>query len=87
MAMWDSILCMFIYKTFIGVPPGKVAVMQLCGDNSHCHVLYLIHSGTPRNLGLLLEDPLVLKVAISVKLDFCSCFLFCVRQLINYCKY
>jgi len=54
-------------------------VMQLCGDNSHCHVLYLIRSGIPRNLELLLEDPSVLKVAISVKLDFCSCFLFCVR--------
>lgn len=54
----------------IGVPPGKVAVMQICGDTSHCHVLHLIHSGIPQNLQLLLEDPTVLKVLISIELDF-----------------
>ena len=59
-----------LYKTFIGVPPGKVAVMQICGDTRHCHVLHLIHSGIPQNLQLLLEDPTVLKVFISVKLIF-----------------
>jgi len=74
-----SLLC----KTFIGVPPGKVAVMQICTDSSHCHVLHLIHSGIPPNLQLLLEDPTVLKVSISVKLDFLF-FFFCLRQLINY---
>ncbi|XP_027334434.1 Werner Syndrome-like exonuclease isoform X2 [Abrus precatorius] len=49
-----------------GVPPGKVAVMQICGDTSHCHVLHLIHSGIPRNLQLLLEDPTVLKVGAGI---------------------
>lgn len=59
--------------------------MQTCADNSRYHVLRIIHSGIPQNLQLLLEVPSVLKVAISVKLDFCSCFFFCLRQLINYC--
>ncbi|KAK7331450.1 hypothetical protein VNO77_25675 [Canavalia gladiata] len=49
-----------------GVPPGKVAVMQICGDVSHCHVLHLIHSGIPPNLQLLLEDPTVLKVGAGI---------------------
>ncbi|KAK7311448.1 hypothetical protein RJT34_09595 [Clitoria ternatea] len=49
-----------------GVPPGKVAVMQICGDTSHCHVLHLIHSGIPQNLQLLLEDPTVLKVGAGI---------------------
>jgi len=62
--------------------------MQICADSSHCYVLHLIHSGIPRNLQLLLEDPTVLKVSISVKLDFfLMFFLLCLRELINYCKY
>ncbi|CAK8567103.1 unnamed protein product [Lathyrus sativus] len=49
-----------------GVPPGKVAVMQICCDTSQCLVLHLIHSGIPRNLQLLLEDSTVLKVGAGI---------------------
>ncbi|KAK2443198.1 Werner Syndrome exonuclease [Trifolium repens] len=49
-----------------GVPPGKAAVMQICCDTNHCLVLHLIHSGIPRNLQLLLEDPTVLKVGAGI---------------------
>ncbi|GFQ04281.1 werner syndrome-like exonuclease [Phtheirospermum japonicum] len=45
-----------------GVAPGKAAVMQICGDNSCCHVLHIIHSGIPKNLQTLLEDCTSLKV-------------------------
>ncbi|KAL9332843.1 hypothetical protein ACSQ67_002453 [Phaseolus vulgaris] len=57
-----------------GVPPGKVAVMQICTDSSHCHVLHLIHSGIPRNLQLLLEDPTVLKVGVGIDGDAVKVF-------------
>nr|KYP57014.1 Werner syndrome ATP-dependent helicase isogeny [Cajanus cajan] len=57
-----------------GVPPGKVAVMQICGDTSHCHVLHLIHSGIPQNLQLLLEDPTVLKVGAGIDGDAVKVF-------------
>lgn len=49
-----------------GVPPGKVAVMQICADPSHCLVLHLIHSGIPQNLQLLLEDSTILKVGAGI---------------------
>ncbi|OIW14684.1 hypothetical protein TanjilG_33026 [Lupinus angustifolius] len=49
-----------------GVPPGKVAVMQICFSNTHCHVLHLFHSGIPPNLRLLLQDPLFLKVGAGI---------------------
>ncbi|KAI5406442.1 hypothetical protein KIW84_052970 [Lathyrus oleraceus] len=49
-----------------GVPPGKVAVMQICCDTSQCLVLHLIHSGIPQNLQLLLEDSTVLKVGAGI---------------------
>ncbi|CAJ2668180.1 unnamed protein product [Trifolium pratense] len=52
-----------------GVPPGKAAVMQICCDTNHCHVLHLIHSGIPQNLQLLLEDPTVLKVGAGIAGD------------------
>ncbi|BAT86670.1 hypothetical protein VIGAN_04434400 [Vigna angularis var. angularis] len=57
-----------------GVPPGKVAVMQICTDSSHCHVLHLIHSGIPPNLQLLLEDPTVLKVGVGIDSDAMKVF-------------
>ncbi|KAG4923054.1 hypothetical protein JHK82_048954 [Glycine max] len=57
-----------------GVPPGKVAVMQICGDTRHCHVLHLIHSGIPQNLQLLLEDPTVLKVGAGIDGDAVKVF-------------
>ncbi|KAG6431461.1 hypothetical protein SASPL_109540 [Salvia splendens] len=52
-----------------GVSPGKVAVMQICGDNSCCHVLHLIHSGIPTNLQSLLEDDTSLKVGAGIAND------------------
>ncbi|XP_061369169.1 3'-5' exonuclease-like [Gastrolobium bilobum] len=57
-----------------GVPPGKVAVMQIYGGTSHCHVLHLIHSGIPQNLQLLLEDPTVLKVGAGIGGDAVKVF-------------
>ncbi|MED6158962.1 hypothetical protein PIB30_037934 [Stylosanthes scabra] len=57
-----------------GVPPGKVAVMQICHGTSHCHVLHLIHSGIPKNLQLLLEDPLILKVGAGIGGDTAKVF-------------
>ncbi|KAL2332608.1 hypothetical protein Fmac_013821 [Flemingia macrophylla] len=57
-----------------GVPPGKVAVMQICGDTSHCHVLHLIHSGIPQNLQVLLENPTVLKVGAGIDGDAVKVF-------------
>ncbi|KAL2991458.1 hypothetical protein AAZX31_11G259500 [Glycine max] len=43
-----------------GVPPGKVAVMQIYGDTRHCH--------------LLLEDPTVLKVGAGIDGDAVKVF-------------
>ncbi|XP_057757696.1 3'-5' exonuclease [Arachis stenosperma] len=57
-----------------GVPPGKVAVMQICHGTSHCHVLHLIHSGIPKNLQILLEDPLILKVGAGIRGDAAKVF-------------
>lgn len=51
---------------FSGVSPGKAAVMQICGDNSCCHVLHLYHSGIPEKLQSLLEDQTSLKVLICI---------------------
>lgn len=48
-----------------GVPPGKAAVMQICGDKGNCYVLHIFHSGIPLTLQSLLEDPTVVKVGIS----------------------
>ncbi|CAL0328039.1 unnamed protein product [Lupinus luteus] len=48
------------------VSPGKVAVMQICFTNTHCHVLHLCHSGIPPNLRLLLQDPFFLKVGAGI---------------------
>lgn len=45
-----------------GVPPGKAAVMQICGDKGNCYVLHIFHSGIPQTLQSLLEDPTIVKV-------------------------
>ncbi|XP_057766224.1 3'-5' exonuclease isoform X2 [Salvia miltiorrhiza] len=52
-----------------GVAPGKAAVMQICGDNSCCHVLHLFHSGIPKNLQSLLEDDTSFKVGMGIAMD------------------
>ncbi|KAL1808382.1 hypothetical protein DCAR_0727832 [Daucus carota subsp. sativus] len=49
-----------------GVLPGKAAVMQICGDANHCHVMHIIHSGIPLSLKSLLEDPSCIKVGVNV---------------------
>ncbi|KAJ8530766.1 hypothetical protein K7X08_023647 [Anisodus acutangulus] len=52
-----------------GVPPGKAAVMQICGDKGNCYVLHIIHSGIPQTLQFLLEDPTVVKVGVCIAND------------------
>ncbi|XP_028127153.1 Werner Syndrome-like exonuclease isoform X4 [Camellia sinensis] len=52
-----------------GVSPGKAAVMQICGDTSHCYVMHIIHSGIPQNLQALLEDPTSVKVGVGIVND------------------
>ncbi|XP_015086445.1 Werner Syndrome-like exonuclease isoform X3 [Solanum pennellii] len=52
-----------------GVPPGKAAVMQICGDKGNCYVLHIIHSGIPQTLQSLLEDPTVVKVGVCIAND------------------
>ncbi|KAL6495487.1 hypothetical protein OROGR_030050 [Orobanche gracilis] len=59
---------------FEGVAPGKAAVMQICGDNNSCHVMHIIHSGIPKNLQLLLEDPTSVKVGIGIAGDMTKVF-------------
>ncbi|KAH7521620.1 hypothetical protein FEM48_Zijuj07G0052400 [Ziziphus jujuba var. spinosa] len=55
------------FKT--GVSPGKAAVLQICGDTSHCHVMHIIHSGIPQSLRLLLENSTLLKVGVGIGND------------------
>ncbi|KAL6499281.1 hypothetical protein OROHE_025944 [Orobanche hederae] len=57
-----------------GVAPGKAAVMQICGDNNSCHVMHIIHSGIPKILQLLLEDPTSVKVGIGIAGDMTKVF-------------
>ncbi|PRQ38410.1 putative DNA helicase [Rosa chinensis] len=57
-----------------GVPPGKVAVLQICGDTSCCHVMHIIHSGIPRSLQLLLESSSILKVGAGIANDAVKVF-------------
>ncbi|XP_050372223.1 3'-5' exonuclease-like isoform X1 [Argentina anserina] len=57
-----------------GVPPGKVAVLQICGDTSCCHVMHIIHSGIPRSLQLLLESSSILKVGAGIANDAVKIF-------------
>ncbi|XP_021888961.1 Werner Syndrome-like exonuclease [Carica papaya] len=49
-----------------GASPHKAAVMQLCADSFHCHVMHIIHSGIPPSLQLLLEDSTFLKVGVGI---------------------
>ncbi|KAM3249763.1 Werner Syndrome-like exonuclease isoform X2 [Capsicum annuum] len=51
------------------VPPGKAAVMQICGDKGNCYVLHIFHSGIPLTLQSLLEDPTVVKVGVCIAND------------------
>ncbi|GAA0171281.1 hypothetical protein LIER_25353 [Lithospermum erythrorhizon] len=52
-----------------GVPPGKAAVMQICGNSNHCYVIQIIHSGITKKLQSLLEDPAVVKVGVCIAND------------------
>ncbi|KAM7511845.1 hypothetical protein LguiB_010720 [Lonicera macranthoides] len=52
-----------------GIPPGKAAVMQICGDTSKCHVMHIFHSGIPQKLRSLLEDPTLIKVGVCIVND------------------
>ncbi|KAG8369607.1 hypothetical protein BUALT_Bualt14G0031200 [Buddleja alternifolia] len=52
-----------------GVAPGQTAVLQICGENNCCHVLHIIHSGIPKRLQCLLEDPTSVKVGVAVAGD------------------
>lgn len=52
-----------------GVPPGKAAVMQICGDTSRCYVMHIIHSGIPKSLQSLLEDESSIKVGVNIAND------------------
>ncbi|XP_018844066.1 Werner Syndrome-like exonuclease isoform X1 [Juglans regia] len=57
-----------------GVAARKAAVMQICGDTSHCHVMHIFHSGIPQSLQFLLEDPTLLKVGIGIGSDAAKIF-------------
>ncbi|RVW99847.1 Werner Syndrome-like exonuclease [Vitis vinifera] len=48
--------------------------MQICGGNSHCYVMHIIHSGIPRNLQSLLEDPTSIKVGVGIANDAVKVF-------------
>ncbi|KAL9669398.1 hypothetical protein QQ045_006945 [Rhodiola kirilowii] len=60
-----------------GISPGKVAVMQICGDSHHCYVMHIFHSGVPRNLRTLLEDPASTKVGVGIGYDSTKLFKDC----------
>ncbi|EXB50506.1 Werner Syndrome-like exonuclease [Morus notabilis] len=57
-----------------GASPGKAAVMQICVDTGHCHVMHIIHSGIPKSLQLLLENSMLLKVGIGICNDAVKVF-------------
>ncbi|KAL4024652.1 hypothetical protein IC575_013016 [Cucumis melo] len=57
-----------------GVPPGKAAVMQLCLENSECHVMHIIHSGIPQSLQALLEDDTLNKAGVGIASDASKVF-------------
>uniref|UniRef100_A0A2N9F9W9 3'-5' exonuclease n=1 Tax=Fagus sylvatica TaxID=28930 RepID=A0A2N9F9W9_FAGSY len=57
-----------------GVSPGKAAVMQICGETDHCHVMHIFHSGIPQSLRFLLEDPTLLKVGVGIANDAVKVF-------------
>ncbi|KAJ4866783.1 Werner Syndrome-like exonuclease [Raphanus sativus] len=57
-----------------GVLPGKVAVVQICVDNSYCDVMQIIHSGIPQSLQHLIEDSTLVKVGIGINGDSVKLF-------------
>ncbi|CAN7015640.1 unnamed protein product [Brassica oleracea var. botrytis] len=57
-----------------GVLPGKVAVVQICVDNSYCDVMQIIHSGIPQSLQHLIEDSSLVKVGIGIDGDSVKLF-------------
>ncbi|GAB2295678.1 hypothetical protein Dimus_029832 [Dionaea muscipula] len=57
-----------------GLPPGKAAVMQICGNMTHCYVMHIIHSGIPHNLRSLLEDSSSIKVGVGIDNDAVKVF-------------
>ncbi|KAF3456638.1 hypothetical protein FNV43_RR01292 [Rhamnella rubrinervis] len=57
-----------------GVSPGRAAVVQICGDTSHCHVMHIIHSGITQSLKLLLENCSLLKVGVGIGNDAVKVF-------------
>ncbi|XP_048496036.1 3'-5' exonuclease isoform X2 [Beta vulgaris subsp. vulgaris] len=57
-----------------GIPQGKAAVMQICGDMTHCYVLHIIHSGIPGSLQSLLEDSEFIKVGVGIDNDAVKVF-------------
>jgi hypothetical protein len=40
-------------------------VLQLCMDAECCYVFHVIHSGIPKVLQDILEDPLIAKVCVA----------------------
>ncbi|GAB2237369.1 hypothetical protein Droror1_Dr00015271 [Drosera rotundifolia] len=57
-----------------GIPPGKAAVLQICGNMTHCYVMHIIHSGIPRSLCTLLEDSSSIKVGVGIDNDAVKVF-------------
>ncbi|KAL9232744.1 hypothetical protein vseg_007815 [Gypsophila vaccaria] len=57
-----------------GIPQGIAAVMQICGDMTHCYVLHIFHSGIPHNLQSLLEDSSSIKVGVGIDNDAVKLF-------------
>ncbi|GAB4844067.1 hypothetical protein Ancab_014031 [Ancistrocladus abbreviatus] len=57
-----------------GIPPGKAAVLQICGNMTHCYVMHIIHSGIPQKLRDLLEDSSSLKVGVGIGNDAVKIF-------------
>lgn len=52
-----------------GAKTGKAAVMQICAERGHCHVMHVFHSGFPQNLQALLGDPTSVKVGVGIAND------------------
>lgn len=68
---------------FSGVLPGKVAVVQICVDNSYCDVMQIIHSGIPQSLQHLIEDSTLVKVCLTSWIDQSSCLHAMYAQALN----
>lgn len=57
-----------------GIPQGKAAVMQICGDMTHCYILHIFHSGIPGNLQCLLGNSTFIKVGVGIDNDAVKVF-------------